>query len=150
MSGQLYCFLADDHARLDALLQRATISSAEIGCSVYAEFRAGLLKHISMEEKLLLPAARRARGGEPLPLAAKLRLDHGALAALLVPMPTPAIISTQALRESTKPVNISLRQRLTRCLPNCVPLLRCRWRSMPTAPESLRLCAAHWPGRGTI
>jgi hypothetical protein len=58
-----------------------------------AEFRAGLLRHISLEEKILLPAAQRWQGGEPLPLAAKLRLDHGALAALLVPTPTPAIIA---------------------------------------------------------
>jgi hypothetical protein len=35
-----------------------------------------------MEEKILLPAAQRWHGGTPLPLAAKLRLDHGALAAL--------------------------------------------------------------------
>jgi hypothetical protein len=46
-----------------------------------------------MEEKILLPAAQRARGGEPLPVAAKLRLDHGAIAALLVPTPTPAIVA---------------------------------------------------------
>jgi hypothetical protein len=45
-----------------------------------------------MEEKILLPAAQRLRGGEPLPIVAKLRLDHGALAALLVPTPTPAIV----------------------------------------------------------
>jgi hypothetical protein len=37
-----------------------------------------------MEEKVLLPFAQKKRGGEPLPIAAKLRLDHGALAALLV------------------------------------------------------------------
>jgi hypothetical protein len=47
-----------------------------------------------MEEKILLPAAQRARGGEPLPAAARLRLDHGAPAALLVPTPTPAILAT--------------------------------------------------------
>ena len=47
-----------------------------------------------MEEKILLPAAQQARGGEALPVAAKLRLDHGALAALLVPTPTPVIIAT--------------------------------------------------------
>jgi hypothetical protein len=46
-----------------------------------------------MEEKILLPAAQRARGGEPLPVAARLRLDHGALAALLVPTPNPTILS---------------------------------------------------------
>jgi hypothetical protein len=46
-----------------------------------------------MEEKMLLPAAQDAHGGEPLPAAAKLRLDHGALAALLVPTPTPTIVN---------------------------------------------------------
>ena len=90
MPGRLCRFLADDHARLDALLQRAIASPGEIDRAAYAEFRAGLLKHISMEEKILLPAAQRTRGGEPLPFAAKLRLDHGALATLLVPTPTPA------------------------------------------------------------
>jgi hypothetical protein len=94
MPGRLCRFLADDHARLDALLQRAIASPGDIGRAAYAEFRAGLLKHISIEEKILLPATQRAHGGEPLPLAAKLRLDHGALAALLVPTPTPAIIAT--------------------------------------------------------
>jgi hypothetical protein len=85
--------LADDHRRLDALLQRAGASPQTIDGTAYAEFRAGLLKHIGMEEKILLPAAQRARGGEALPAAAKLRLDHGALAALLVPSPTPSIIA---------------------------------------------------------
>jgi len=47
-----------------------------------------------MEEKILLPAAQPARGGNPLREAARLRLDHGALAALLVPTATPAIIFT--------------------------------------------------------
>jgi len=79
--------LQDDHVRLDALLARAADDGA-----AYAEFRKGLLRHIGMEEKVLLPAAQRARGGDPLPPAARLRLDHGALAALLVPTPTPAIL----------------------------------------------------------
>ena len=94
--GPVAKFLTADHARLDALLQRADAEPSTIDPAAYAEFRAGLLKHIGMEEKLLLPAAQRARGGEPLPTAAKLRLDHGALAALLVPTPTPAI--TGAIR----------------------------------------------------
>jgi hypothetical protein len=64
MPGQLYRFLADDHARLDALLQRTIASPDNIDRAAYAEFRAGLLKHISMEEKMLLPAAQRARGDE--------------------------------------------------------------------------------------
>jgi hypothetical protein len=50
-----------------------------------------------MEEKILLPAAQRATGGEPLPAAAHLRLDHGALAAPLVPTPTSAILSQRSI-----------------------------------------------------
>ncbi len=85
--------LAEDHALLDGLLQHSLTEAGLINHAAYAEFRAGLLRHISLEEKLLLPAAQRLRGGEPLALAAKLRLDHGALAALLVPTPTPAIVA---------------------------------------------------------
>lgn len=91
--GPVARFLTDDHERLDALLHRAVAEPGASGEAAYAEFRAGLLKHIGMEEKILLPAAQRARGGEPLPIAAKLRLDHGALAALLVPTSTPAIVA---------------------------------------------------------
>lgn len=79
-------YLADDHARLDALLMRGASDPA-----AYADFRRGLLRHIGMEEKILFPAAQRASGGEPLPAAARLRRDHGALAALLVPTPTATI-----------------------------------------------------------
>ena len=93
MRGRIYRVLADDHARLDGFLQRAMTEAGAIDRAAYAEFRAGLLKHIGMEEKILLPAAPRLRGGEPLALAAKVRLDHGALAALLVPTPTPAIVA---------------------------------------------------------
>ena len=85
--------MADDHVRLDALLQRVAHDPARVDMAAYALFRAGLLRHIGFEEKILLPAAQRARDGEPLPFAAKLRLDHGALAALLVPSPTPAVIA---------------------------------------------------------
>jgi len=95
--GPLYRFLADDHVRLDLLLRRAVADPSRIDENAYAEFRAGLLKHIGLEEKILLPAAQTARGGEPLPIAARLRLDHGAIAALLVPPPTPRIVAV--LRE---------------------------------------------------
>jgi hypothetical protein len=87
----IYRFLAEDHARLDLLLQRAFADPNQIDLHAYSEFRSGLLKHIAMEEKVLLPAAQQAQAGEPLPVAAKLRIQHGALAALLVPSPTCAI-----------------------------------------------------------
>lgn len=60
----------------------------------YDHFRAGLLRHIGMEEKILLPAAQQWNGGTPLSIAAKLRLDHGAIAALLMPTPTADIVAT--------------------------------------------------------
>lgn len=92
--GPIYRLLAGDHARLDALLRRAFANPNQVDLESYGQFRAGLLRHIAMEEKVLLPAAQKARGGEPLPIAAKLRLDHGALAALLVPTPTTAIAAS--------------------------------------------------------
>ena len=45
-----------------------------------------------MEEKVLFPTARRARD-ENHSILARLRVDHGAIAALLVPTPTPAIVA---------------------------------------------------------
>jgi hypothetical protein len=105
MAGKIYRYLADDHMRLEELLERATSHPNKVEASSYAEFRAGLLKHIAMEEKILLPAAQRLRGGQPLSIAPKLRLDHGALAALLVPTPTPAIVAAiRTILKSHNPI----------------------------------------------
>ena len=93
MRGPLHLFFSADHRRLDALLRRSTEEPGRVDLAPFAEFRAGILRHIGMEEKVLFVAARRARGGEPLGLAAPLRVDHGAIAALLVPTPTPALVS---------------------------------------------------------
>ena len=87
-------FLTEDHRRLEMLLQSALLSGDRVDQSVYDQFRAGLLRHIGMEEKILLPTAQRLRGGEPLALAARLRLDHGAIAAVLMPTPTAGLIAT--------------------------------------------------------
>jgi hypothetical protein len=58
-----------------------------------------------MEEKVLFPAARKQRGGEPLPSATKLRLDHGALTALLVPTLTaPIVAAIRAILEAHNPI----------------------------------------------
>jgi hypothetical protein len=94
VAGPVHSFLADDHKRLDDLLKRALADPERIDNNAYAEFRAGLLKHISIEEKILLPAAQRYRGGMPLPIVARIRLDHGALVALMVPPPTRTLVST--------------------------------------------------------
>jgi hypothetical protein len=104
VSGKIHRYLAADHERLDRLLEHAAADSQHVDAQAYAEFRSGLLKHIAMEEKVLFPAAQK-RGGEPLALAAKLRLDHGALVALLVPPPTKAIVAAiRAILEHHNPI----------------------------------------------
>jgi Hemerythrin HHE cation binding domain. len=89
MHGSLHKFFIDDHRRLEDILNRATMKPDEYEMIAYSQFRAGLLKHIKMEESILFPAVQKARGGVPLPIVAKLRLDHGAFTALLVPPPSP-------------------------------------------------------------
>ena len=90
-AGPIVKLLEADHVVLAALLSGALEQPGRIDRRSYDDFREGLLRHIAIEEKILLPAAREARGGEPLPEARRLRIEHGALAALLVPTPTPEI-----------------------------------------------------------
>lgn len=92
-AGPITDFLIEDHRRLEGLLQSAVAQAGAVDQGTYDQFRAGLLRHIGMEEKILLPAAQRLRGGEPLPIAAKIRLDHGAIASLLMPPPTAGVIA---------------------------------------------------------
>ena len=87
IAGPIEAFMTADHVRIDARLEAAS-RSHEIDLAAFEEFRGALLRHIGMEEKILLPFARSKRGGEPLPLARALRIDHGKLAKLLVPTPT--------------------------------------------------------------
>jgi hypothetical protein len=47
---------------------------------------------MGLEEKILLPEARRRRDGKPLQEATRLREDHGLLATLLVPPPSPRTV----------------------------------------------------------
>lgn len=93
MNGPLHRFFSADHRRLDVLLKASIRGPGRVDLAPFGEFRAGILRHIGMEEKVLFVAARRARGGSPLPLAAPLRVDHGAIAALLVPTPTPTLVA---------------------------------------------------------
>ncbi|MGN6266386.1 MAG: hemerythrin domain-containing protein [Ginsengibacter sp.] len=92
MNKPLYHFFANDHRRIDELLDKATADPTSVKEEYYHQFRTGLLKHIKMEEKILFPAAQKANGNVPLPLAARLRLDHGALTSLMVVPPTPDVI----------------------------------------------------------
>lgn len=92
MSRLIYNFFTEDHRRIEDILEKAIENSDEINLEFYHQFRTGLLTHIKMEEKTLFPAAVLGNGGEPIPLAAKLRLDHGALTSLMSIPPTHELI----------------------------------------------------------
>ena len=92
MSNALSRYLLDDHTRLDALLLKSVADPARFDHAAFESFRSGLLRHIGIEEKLLLPAARKQNGGKPLPLAHALRVEHAALASLMVPTPDVALV----------------------------------------------------------
>lgn len=81
-------FLEADHRRLEALLDRACADAGQVEREAFDAFREGLLRHIAIEEKVLLAEAKRLRGGEALPAAAQLRLDHAAIASILAARPT--------------------------------------------------------------
>lgn len=93
MNKPIHAYFTQDHRRLEDLLDQAAKDPQAIQQEPYQAFRVGLLTHIKMEEKILFPAARAANGDVPIPLAAKLRLDHGALTALMVVPPTAAVIA---------------------------------------------------------
>ncbi|MDE2489717.1 MAG: hemerythrin domain-containing protein [Elusimicrobia bacterium] len=90
--------MAGDHARLDGLLARS-LEGPDVARAAFGAFRGGLLRHIGLEETVLLPAL----SGWDAALAAKLRLEHGAITNLLVPEPTRAIAA--ALRAILAPHN---------------------------------------------
>lgn len=93
VGGPLSRAMAADHERLEALLERSVADPQRFDVAAFEEFRAGLLRHIGIEEKILLTDARRRRGGAPLPEAKTLRVEHGALASLLVPTPDHALVA---------------------------------------------------------
>jgi SAM-dependent methyltransferase len=91
-ANAIHDFLAADHRRLEALFDRACADLERVERVAYDTFREGLLRHIAMEEKVLLAEAKRLRGGDPLGRAAQLRLDHAAIAAILAARPVPDLV----------------------------------------------------------
>jgi hypothetical protein len=93
--GPIHSLLAAEHRHLEQTFREAVVDPTQVDPEKYARFRAGLLKHIAAEERILIPAAK-AASQVILPLARKIRADHGAITALLAPLPSPTII--RALR----------------------------------------------------
>lgn len=108
MAGSLHRFLAGDHARLDGLLLSVISDCGTIDRHADRQFRGGLLRHIRMEEQVLFPFLFARHRETPVPglecLHERLHLDHGALAALLVPTPTaPLVQMIRAILEAHNP-----------------------------------------------
>jgi len=93
MPGPLHDLLRREHARLDELLRRALAPSGALDREAYAAFRGLLLRHIGIEEKLVIPQARRLGSADALRLVEQLRADHSALVALLIPTPTREVVA---------------------------------------------------------
>jgi hypothetical protein len=100
--GPIESFMTEDHVQLDRLLRASQRPDGTIDDTTYRRFRGGLLRHIAMEEKVLLPFARSkappSTHGDltkdtPLAIAPQLRADHSEIAILLVRSPTTAIIA---------------------------------------------------------
>jgi len=90
--GPIESFMTEDHVELDRLLRTAERADGTIDDEVYTRFRGGLLRHIAMEEKVLLPFVR-AKLGAPFAVATQLRIDHSAIAKLLVRSPSRVVIA---------------------------------------------------------
>lgn len=103
--GPIARYLRDDHDRLEALLARSVADPGAFALDAFDAFRGGLLRHIAIEEKILFRAAREARGGEPLALFRRLRVEHGAIASLLVPTPTAELV--EEIRSILGPHNVA-------------------------------------------
>lgn len=85
-------FLEKDHRRLDGLLQKAGAKPGAVDREPFGLFREGILRHIGIEEKILIPALE-GLPGAPVELALKMRLDHAAIANLMMPEPTTEILA---------------------------------------------------------
>lgn len=83
--GPIELALAEDHRRLDVLLARS-IDAEPFDAESFRAFRAALLRHIAVEERIVMAEAQKVDRSLTGPALA-LRAEHGAMAILLVPTP---------------------------------------------------------------
>jgi len=92
MTNKLFTFFNQDHREIEGILAAALSDPNQLDLEQYHDFRVRILTHIKMEEKILFLYAQKANNNTPLPLQAQLRLDHGAITALLATPPTNEVI----------------------------------------------------------
>lgn len=93
MNQEITNYLSADHDRLDALLKQSLKPGGSIDLDAYHQFRQGLLRHIGIEEKVLIPALKNDLDDVMKETLDRIRTDHSAIIALLVPTPSTDIIS---------------------------------------------------------
>jgi hypothetical protein len=84
-------WLEVDHRAIGALLDLSDADGSFDG-EAFEKLRGRLLRHIGIEEKVLLRAVHETIG-RPISRARRIRVEHGAIAALLVPTPDLALVS---------------------------------------------------------
>lgn len=84
-------WLEVDHRAIGALLDLSDADGVFDG-EAFERLRGRLLRHIGIEEKVLLRAVYEVLG-HPITRARQLRVEHGAIAALLVPTPDRELVS---------------------------------------------------------
>lgn len=85
-------YLITDHERLARLLEQSVGDGSRFDTQAFEQFRSGILRHIAIEEKILLLEAKKRCDGEPLPLGRRLRMEHAAITSLAVPTPDAALV----------------------------------------------------------
>jgi hypothetical protein len=130
-------YLTADHRRLETLLDVA-LSGDAVDLESYDRFRIGLLRHIAIEETIVLPMVREHNGG--FFADRQLHSEHGAIAALLVPPPTPELVRVlRALLEKhnlLEETHRTLYDVLDDCCNERHPELLDRMREHPEPPLS--------------
>ncbi|MDF1799239.1 MAG: hemerythrin domain-containing protein [Planctomycetota bacterium] len=91
--GPIARFLGADHDRLGELLAASLAGDGPVLREPFDAFRAGILRHISMEEKHLIPQAAAALDHQRPAIADLLRVDHSAIATLLLAPPTRELVA---------------------------------------------------------
>jgi hypothetical protein len=146
--GPIERLLSEEHRALEALLDASVADPARFDVESFERFRSGLLRHIGIEEKIVLKDAQKRRGGVALPEARTLRIEHGAIASLLVPTPDVALVheirKLLAIHDKREEGPAGIYATCDRLAGDEAGSLCERARAAPSVPA-----AAHFDGPGT-
>ncbi len=88
----------EEHLALAAQLRAATGAGGEVDLEAWTSFRKALVRHLAIEERIIVPMLEARRAPELLATRSELAHDHAALMTLLVPAPNPIWLTDLAER----------------------------------------------------